>query len=157
MVETMNRDLPNWFLKDYLFSHSLDQIDNKKFLWQLSLASIWFTMAIISLTATDGSVTRTVVSFGYEILGEYAYKIGNLCNVFFMIQYVITQLIQYQTFRLSNMETENLVQPLRSAIGMGQFWDKLLRLVDIVVILAATGCAGFSAYVIYGIDWFMVC
>ena len=155
MVANSQSILPDWFAKSYLFVANDEHIDRKKWTTRMIIAILWLTIASISLISKPQTVLRMVASPGYELFGEFAHRVGNIGNVFLMVQYITCQIVQYTTFRTSNQLTLNLLEPLKSSTKQQDLWNKLLKLVDIMLMIVCVGLPTYSAYIIY-FDWLLI-
>ena len=149
-------DLPRWFVQSYLFSPDLVHVDKKKWLIRMVIAIGWLTMATISYLSTKASPTRIIVSFGFEVLGEYVHKVGNISTMMLMVQYLLCQLIQFITF--GSINTHTLLQPLISTqtINLAKKEQAFVSTCDIVVRVFCIGFSTFSGYLLYGRVWYIL-
>ena len=148
--------LPNWFVKNYLFDANYRCVNTKKWLANVLIATLWLIMASISLTTTNQSLVRTIVSLGFEVLGEYAHQLANMGMIFVLIQYLTSQLVHARTFRSLTHTSQNLLRPLKSESGHRSQWDQLFILCDILFMTFTVGLAAYSTFVIYGTDWWLI-
>ena len=149
---------PKWFVKCYQFSPENEAIDKKKWRTKVIIATLWLLLGTVSgMTSTDHTNARMVFSFGYEYLGEYAFKVGNLCIVIQMLQFLACQLIQYRSLRVPNLTSKRVRQPLLSIGSENHFKNevKLLTICDMFILAWCVGYATFSAYSLHG-TWYVL-
>ena len=142
-------NLPNWFIKNYLIDSAGEFLNKNKWLIQMSISVIWLSMASISLFTTELSITRTIVSVGLEVFGEYVHQLGSMCEILILIQDVGCRLIHYQTYRSSNRGSHKIIRPLKTSIGNQDIWERVLQMIGLVTYMVCVGVSTYSAYVIY--------
>ena len=158
MAETQLPEWPKWFIKFYQFNPANEGIDKKKWRIKTLIATVWLLLAAASMTTSaKHKVARIIFSFGYEYLGEYVFKVGNLMLVILMLQFLVCQLIQYRSLRASNLTSHTVCQPLRST-GTGKQLKHEVGLVMMCNMFIRAWCLGFaifSAFSLHG-SWYVL-
>ena len=154
-IEVGQLVLPDWFVTNNSFDPITECIDKKKWVRKIAVVLIWLNMEIISLFTTEKTISRAVVSTGFDILGEYGHKVGELSCMCVIIQYLMCQLVNYRTYRSSNQQTIKLLQSLRSENAQTD-WNRIFYLVDVIEISFLVGLSVYSTYVLHGPIWWLM-
>ena len=155
MHELNQHGLPKWFIRSYLFGSGSESVDKKRWRIQVVGAIVWLTLLTISTMSTTGTILRLLVSFGYDMLGEFGHRAGNLSNGSMNMQLLISQLIQLKYFASENLASQRLLQPLRSEETTKRL-DKVLKAYSITIFVISAGFPAYFSYIIYGNNWYIL-
>src|SRR4051794_21498343 len=95
--------LPNWINTNLLMNIDDKCVNKQKWRRHMISAIVYLVVAIIMFESKEDDISRVVLSYGFEFLGEYVNKVGNIGSMILVCQYMTCQLVNYQTFRLNNM------------------------------------------------------
>ena len=113
------------------------------------MVSSWLIVVSVNLSSNDKQ-TRLFVSIGYEVLGEFVFKISNMAQVYAMCQYVTCQLVNYRMLKLNSEKVEKLLEPLNQR--QCEVHDKLLFANRRTMYIIMVGFVVFTTYNLYGLN-----
>ena len=147
--------LPNWFVNNFSINRLTECIDTKRWLVANIIAIVCLAMTSICSISSKQSLSRLMTCNGFDLFGEFTNKVANLAISCLMIQHLMCQLINYQTYRSSNYQTLVLTQPIR-AVGDSTKLDKVLMLVTMSLFLVYGSLSIISTYTTHGLIWWLM-